>query len=68
MAHLAKLPEKKKKGTTGIAYFNKNMNQKGHAGWIQVSAQHKEVKPSAPVNPPVLQNKQESIKTEKHTS
>lgn len=33
-----------------------------------MSAQHKEVKPTAPINPPVMQNKQSSIKTEKHTS
>lgn len=44
------------------------MNQRGHAGRVQMSAQHKEVKPNAPVNSPVMQNKQASNKTERHTS
>jgi len=32
-----------------------------------MSAQHKEVTPNAPVNPLVMQNKQASNKTERHT-
>lgn len=43
------------------------MNQRGHAGRIQMSALHEQVKPNAPVNPPVLQNKQASNKTKRHT-